>query len=68
MADIQAIIDDLKNIHEGDAWHGLALKEILSGVTAAQAAACCAQHLGIGVARCGVGGCFPVLAGGRAAE
>jgi uncharacterized damage-inducible protein DinB len=38
MSEIQAIIDDLKNIHEGDAWHGPALKEILTGVTATQAA------------------------------
>jgi uncharacterized damage-inducible protein DinB len=36
---IQTIIDDLKNIHDGDAWHGPSLKEILSGVTAEQAAA-----------------------------
>ena len=39
MSEIQTIIDDLKNIHDGDAWHGLSLKEILSGVTAEQAAA-----------------------------
>jgi len=39
MSDIQTIIDDLKNIHDGDAWHGPSLKEILSGVTAEQAAA-----------------------------
>lgn len=39
MSDIQTIIDDLKNIHDGDAWHGPSLKEILSGVTARQAAA-----------------------------
>jgi uncharacterized damage-inducible protein DinB len=39
MPKIQAIIDDLKNIHDGDAWHGPSLKEILSGVTAEQAAA-----------------------------
>lgn len=35
----QTIIDELKNIHDGDAWHGPSLKEILSGVTAEQAAA-----------------------------
>jgi uncharacterized damage-inducible protein DinB len=39
MSKIQTIIDDLKNIHDGDAWHGSSLKEILSGVTARQAAA-----------------------------
>ena len=36
---IQGTIDELKNIHDGDAWHGPSLKEILSGVTAEQAAA-----------------------------
>jgi uncharacterized damage-inducible protein DinB len=39
MSEIQATIDQLKNIHDGDAWHGPSLKEILTGVTAAQAAA-----------------------------
>jgi uncharacterized damage-inducible protein DinB len=39
MSYIQTIIDDLKNIHDGDAWHGPSLKEIISGVTAKQAAA-----------------------------
>src|SRR5262245_64982300 len=39
MPEIQTIIDDLKNIHDGDAWHGPSLKEILSGVAAEQAAA-----------------------------
>ncbi len=39
MSEIQTIIDDLRNIHDGDAWHGPSLKEILSGVTAEQAAA-----------------------------
>ncbi len=34
MSEIQAIIDDLKKIHDGDAWHGPSLKAILSGVTA----------------------------------
>ncbi|MBO0797202.1 MAG: DinB family protein [Blastocatellia bacterium] len=34
---IQETIDDLKSIHDGDAWHGPSLKEILAGVTAAQA-------------------------------
>jgi uncharacterized damage-inducible protein DinB len=39
MSYTQTIIVDLKNIHYGDAWHGPSLKEILSGVTAEQAAA-----------------------------
>ncbi len=39
MLEIQTIIDDLKNIHDGEAWHGPSLKKILSGVTASQAAA-----------------------------
>jgi len=39
MSKIQTIIDELKNIHDGEAWHGPSLKEILSGVTARQAAA-----------------------------
>jgi len=39
MSEIQTIIDELKNIHDGDAWHGPSLKEILSGVSAEQAAA-----------------------------
>jgi uncharacterized damage-inducible protein DinB len=39
MSEIQATIDQLKKIHDGDAWHGPSLKEILTGVTAVQAAA-----------------------------
>ena len=39
MSEVKAIIDDLKNIHGGEAWHGPSLKEILAGVTAQQAAA-----------------------------
>lgn len=39
MPTIQTLTDDLKNIHDGDAWHGPSLKEILSGVTAEQAVA-----------------------------
>ena len=38
MLEIQKAIDELKDIHGGEAWHGPALKEILSGVTAEQAA------------------------------
>jgi uncharacterized damage-inducible protein DinB len=39
MSEIQAIIDQLKDIHDGDAWHGPSLKEILTDVNAEQAAA-----------------------------
>jgi uncharacterized damage-inducible protein DinB len=33
------IVDQLKRVYEGEAWHGPALREILSGVTAGEAAA-----------------------------
>jgi uncharacterized damage-inducible protein DinB len=39
MSKIQTSIDELKSIHDGDAGHGPPLTEILSGVTAEQAAA-----------------------------
>jgi uncharacterized damage-inducible protein DinB len=39
MSEIAAIIDELKNIHDGDAWHGPSLKENLAGISATQAAA-----------------------------
>jgi uncharacterized damage-inducible protein DinB len=39
MSEIENILDELRRIHAGDAWHGPALKESLSGVTAEQAAA-----------------------------
>ena len=39
MSVIQTTIDDLKEIQDGAPWHGPSLKEILSGVTAEQAAA-----------------------------
>ncbi len=39
MSEIENILDELRRIHDGDAWHGPALKESLSGVTAEQAAA-----------------------------
>jgi uncharacterized damage-inducible protein DinB len=32
------LVDQFKRAHDGDAWHGSPLKEILKGVTAAQAA------------------------------
>ena len=51
------IADQLRRAFEGEAWHGDSLFEILTGVTAAQAAAgCrCAFDLGVGVACCCVG-------------
>ena len=39
MLEIQTIIDELKIIHDGDPWHGPSMKEVLSGVSAEQAAA-----------------------------
>jgi uncharacterized damage-inducible protein DinB len=38
-SEITSILDELKKINEGNAWHGPALREILAGVTAEQAAA-----------------------------
>jgi len=37
MTEIERILDQLKRAYEGNAWHGPAIKEALSGVTAAQA-------------------------------
>ena len=37
MREIERIIDQLKRSHEGSAWHGPAVNEVLVGVTAAQA-------------------------------
>lgn len=39
MSEIATIIDELKNIHDGDAWHGPSLKEALTDVTPQRAAA-----------------------------
>jgi uncharacterized damage-inducible protein DinB len=39
MSEITGIIDGLKRVHYGDAWHGPSLRETLGGVTAARAAA-----------------------------
>ena len=39
MTKIDGIIDDLQRSLEGDAWQGPSIREILDGVTAAQAAA-----------------------------
>jgi uncharacterized damage-inducible protein DinB len=37
MSEIKETVEELKNIHDGDAWHGPALMKLLSGVTAEQA-------------------------------
>lgn len=37
MSEIQRILDQLKRAYEGNAWHGPSVKEVLAGVTAAQA-------------------------------
>lgn len=39
MSEITQIIDELKAIHAGDAWHGSSLKEALTNVTPQQATA-----------------------------
>ncbi len=39
MTEVERIADQLKRAHEGGAWHGPALSELLRGVTAEQAAA-----------------------------
>ena len=39
MSEIANILDELRRIHAGDAWHGPSLKESLDGVRAEQAAA-----------------------------
>lgn len=39
MSELNRIVDQLKRAFEGDAWHGPAVMEILSGITAQQAAA-----------------------------
>ena len=39
MSEVERIADQLKRAHEGGAWHGPAVDELLEGVTAAQAAA-----------------------------
>jgi uncharacterized damage-inducible protein DinB len=37
MTEIERILDQLKRAYEGNAWHGPSVKEVLNGVTAAQA-------------------------------
>ncbi len=39
MTEVERIVDQLRRAHEGEAWHGPALRELLAGVKAAQAAA-----------------------------
>src|SRR5215204_3772641 len=39
MSEIQQIVEELKNIHDGNAWHGVSLKDALDGITFEQAAA-----------------------------
>jgi uncharacterized damage-inducible protein DinB len=39
MREVERIADQFKRAHEGDAWHGPSLKELLEGVTAVSAAA-----------------------------
>lgn len=39
MSEIESILDELQSIHEGDAWHGPALRDVLAGVSAEQAVA-----------------------------
>lgn len=39
MSELSFLIDELKSIHDGDAWHGPSLKEAVAGLTAEQAAA-----------------------------
>lgn len=39
MSELASIIEDVRRVHTGDAWHGPSLQEALSGLTAEQAAA-----------------------------
>jgi uncharacterized damage-inducible protein DinB len=39
MSEIEEIINELKNVHDGNAWHGASLKDALDGITSEQAAA-----------------------------
>jgi hypothetical protein len=38
MSEIKEIIEELKNIHDGNAWHGASPKDVLDGTTCEQAA------------------------------
>ncbi len=44
MSEIETIIDELKNIHNGNAWHGASLADALDGITCEQAAARPLKH------------------------
>lgn len=44
MSEIEVIIEELKNIHNGNAWHGAALADALDGIACEQAAACSLKH------------------------
>ena len=37
MSEVERILDQLKRAYEGNAWHGPSIREVLAGVTAAQA-------------------------------
>jgi uncharacterized damage-inducible protein DinB len=39
MSDIEGIIEELKNIHDGNAWHGASLADALDGIAYEQAVA-----------------------------
>lgn len=39
MSEIADIVDELRKIHEADAWHGMSLREALTGLSPEQAAA-----------------------------
>jgi len=39
MSELTFVLDELKDIHQGNAWHGPSLRESLAGLTAEQAAA-----------------------------
>lgn len=39
MSEIEGIIEELKNIHDGNAWHGASLKDALDGISYEQASA-----------------------------
>src|SRR5919199_1641697 len=39
MREVERIADQLRRAHEGGAWHGPSVRELLAGVTAEQAAA-----------------------------
>jgi hypothetical protein len=38
MFEIEEIINELKNIHDGNAWYGASLNDALNGITCEQAA------------------------------